>query len=97
MSIESLNECIENGKCNATLFKLNDCIYCKEMKEKLDILGIDYEEREIDEFVLDEFKRKTVPFLKISKESDDDIIFENEDIDSLRRKLENFDVFADES
>lgn len=90
MSIDSLNECIENGKCNATLFKINNCIYCKELKEKLDKLGIEYEEQEIDEIILDKFKRQTVPFLKVSNDSDDEI-FENEDLDSLRRKLENFD------
>ena len=87
MSIESLNECIENGDCKAILHKMSHCSYCSEMKEKLDEIGVEYEEQEEDSLSLEEFNRKTVPFLEIKRGYEDDIILENEEKSILREKL----------
>jgi len=87
MSLESLNECIESGECKVTFFKLDSCSHCKEMKQKLDQIGVEYDEEEIDTSTLEEFNRETVPFLQVKRENDEDIILENEDRETLREKL----------
>lgn len=86
MSIESLNDCIESGECRATFFRLSGCGHCDDMRGKLDRIGVEYDEQEIDESVLDEFDRRTVPFLRV-RDGDGDAVFENEDIETLRGKL----------
>lgn len=87
MSLESLTECIDNGECKIILHKMESCIYCQEMKQKLDRLGIEYAEEEIDEETLEEFNRQTVPFLQVKRDNEEDIVFENEDIETLKEKL----------
>lgn len=84
--IDSLNECIDEGRCKSTLFKLDGCPSCIEMKEKLDALGVEYDERDIDAGSLTRFRRKTVPFLYVEDEGEE-IIIENESIERIRKKL----------
>ncbi len=92
--VDSLNECIDNGKCSAVLFKMTGCPYCVEMKEKLDDLGVEYQEREIDEMTLNRLHRETVPFLRISSNDDDseDVVIENEAIERIREKLGRIEI-----
>lgn len=92
--VDSLNECIEGGRCSAVLFKLKGCPSCAEMKEKLDDIGLEYSEQEIDGNTLNEFQRDTVPFLHVSGKENgvDDFVIENETMERIKEKLGKIEI-----
>lgn len=99
--VDALNECIETGKCSAVLFKLKGCPSCEEMREKLDDLGLEYGEREVDDSDLRHFNRNTVPFLHVSQNKEDDndqsdLVIENETIERIREKLGSLEIPDDD-
>jgi hypothetical protein len=60
------------------------------MKEKLDVIGLEYDEKEIDESSLELFQRSTVPFLHVSRNGEDDgndLVIENDTIERIKRNL----------
>ena len=93
MDIDELVDCIREGKCKSTLYQQEGCPHCDELKEKLDELGIPYDEQEIDEEIIDSLGLTEVPLLRISPEDDEDIFIENDDLDVIKRRfVESEDV-----
>lgn len=94
MDIDGLVNCIQQGKCKSTLYQQEGCPHCDELKEKLDELGIPYDEQEIDGELIESLNLTEVPLLRISPEGEEDIFIQNEDLDVIKRR---FDESADEA
>jgi len=86
--MSSIDECIQNGSCKAIFYSQDGCPHCPELRDKLDGLGIDYEERKVTQEILDTLDRETVPFLQINDRiTGQEVIIENDDVESIRRKI----------
>jgi glutaredoxin len=94
MDIDELVDCIQQGKCKSTLYRQEGCPHCDDLKEKLDELGIPYNEQEIDDELVESLDLTEVPLLRISPEDEEDIFIQNDDLDVIKRR---FDKSADET
>lgn len=84
----SIEECLSDGSCKATFFKMEGCSFCPDMKEQLDRIGIKYDEQEVTKEVLDELQMDKVPFLVIDNElTGERTIVDSKEINRLKEEL----------